>query len=306
MRPIHLLWVAGPLAMAAAAANAQLLGGTWHDDCQCYRNMRWGSEVWYEPEVRKLLRQDLDYFPVLPDPAGAAPAPLIIYAHAATATKFISVDRGRLYPVVVQQARANGFAVASIEYRHPIKDDYIVPAPHDDIAEATRWLRAQAAELGIDRRNVFHLGHSRGSLAVWTALHYWDDPTARVNAVYAYNAQTSYRGSEMAERFLVPEDRAGFVADFESAHPQHPLFGSALADASGQMPAVLLRYEKPFHRRLVQAAEFDGHHPDFGLALCEGLLPRSPRASCTAVDDTPVEHAYDGFVEFFLQHLEQP
>lgn len=302
MHSMHKLWAAWLAAAAVGAAHAQLLGGTWHEDCQCYRNMRWGSESWYEPDIAKVLYQDLDFFPAAPDPQGGRP--LIIYAHAARATKYISVSRGNLYPVLVQQARANGFSVASIEYRHPVKDDYIVPAPHDDIAEATRWLRAHASELDLDTRNVFYLGHSRGTLALWTALHYQADPQVRVNAVYGYNAQASYQGTEMADRFLIPEDREAFVASYQARHPQYALFGSALADASPDMPAVLLRYEKPFFRTLVPAELFTEHHPDFGLALCGQLLPRSRRAPCTALDNTSIEHAYDGFVEFFQQYLQ--
>lgn len=303
MDAMHKLGAACVLAMALTTAQAQISGGTWHEDCQCYRNIDWGSATWYSVDIGKVLKQDLDFFPAPLDPNG--PRPLIIYAHAATATKYISVDRGSLYPVLVQQARASGFSVASIEYRHPVKEDYIEPAPHDDIAEATRWLRAHASELDVDTRNVFYLGHSRGTLALWTALHYRNDPEVRVNAVYGYNAQASYRGSEMAEQFLIPEDRASFTATYEAQHPQYPLFGSALADSSSDMPAVLLRYQKPFFRRLVPAELFTEHHPDFGLALCGRPLMRTSRATCTAVDNTAIDHAYDGFVEFFQQYLQR-
>jgi acetyl esterase/lipase len=299
MKRLRLL-LAAWLIISPAVSHAGLLGGVWHDDCACYRGMVWGSQEWFEPEVQKVLRQDLDYFPVSLDQQDS---PLIIYAHAARATKYISSTRGALYPVLIEQARANGFSVASIEYRHPVKDDFIVPAPQDDIAEATRWLRLHAAELGLDRRNVFYLGHSRGTLAVWTAVHYQSDPTVAVNAVYGFNAQTSYRGDEMARRFLIPGDRQSFVATYNRQHPQFALFGSALADATPTMPPMLLRFEQPFFRTLVPASEFTEHHPDFGLALCEGLSTRTPSAPCTAVDNTPIDHAYDGFVEFFLQYL---
>jgi len=301
MDAMHKLGAVLTLALGLTAAQPLQAAGSWHDDCQCYRNIDWGPETWFSVDIGKVLKQDLDFFPATPDPQG--PRPLIIYAHAATATKYISVDRGSLYPVLVQQARANGFSVASIEYRHPVKEDYIEPAPHDDIAEATRWLRAHAGVLGIDTRNVFYLGHSRGTLALWTALHYRKDPQVHVNAVYGYNAQASYRGREVADLFLVPEDRESFVATYETRHPQHPLFGSALADSSQDMPGVLLRYEKPFFRRLVPSEEFTEHHPDFGLALCVQPLVRSPSATCTAVDNTSIEHAYDGFIEFFQQYL---
>lgn len=295
-RMLSVRCVAVVLAVMPVLAEA---AGVWKEDCQCYRNVPWGPVEWFEPEVRKVLKQDLDYFPVSRD---QAPTPVIVYAHAAMTTKFISPNQG-VYLTLVQPARAAGMSVISIEYRHPVKDDYIVPAPHDDIAEAMRWIREHAAQLRVDTDNVFLLGHSRGTLALWTALRYQSDPQVRVNAVYGYNAQSTYRGDEMAERFLIESDRARFVADYEAKHPQHALFGSALDESGLANPPILLHYEKPFYRTLVPAAAFAEHHPDFGLAMCSTLLAKTPSASCTAVDQVPRDHAYDGVVDFFLQYV---
>jgi acetyl esterase/lipase len=286
---------AAMVAMPVLAAAA----GVWKEDCQCYRNVPWGKVQWFEPEVQKVLTQDLDYFPVSRD---QAPTPVIVYAHAAMTTKFISTGQA-VYTSLVQPARAAGMSVVSVEYRHPVKDDYIVPAPHDDITAAMRWIHQHAAELHLDINNVFLLGHSRGTLAVWTALRYQDDPEVRVNAVYGYNAQTTYRGDEMAQRFLIESDREGFVADYDSRHPQYDLFGSALDESGPADPPILLHYEQPFYRTLVPAALFTEHHPDFGLALCSTLSSRTPYAPCTAVDRIPRDHAYDGVVDFFLQYV---
>jgi acetyl esterase/lipase len=288
--------------MAAVLAAMPVLAaaaGVWKEDCQCYRNVPWGKLQWFEPEVRKVLTQDLDYFPVS---RGQAPTPVIVYAHAAMTTKFISPGQG-VYTSLVQPARAAGMSVVSVEYRHPVKDDYIVPAPHDDIAMAMRWIHQHAAELHLDTGNVFLLGHSRGTLALWTALRYQADTEVRVNAVYGYNAQTTYRGDEMAQRFLVESDREGFVADFDTKHPQHDLFGSALDELGPANPPILLHYEQPFYRTLVPAAVFTEHHPDFGLALCSVPASHTLSAPCTAVDQVPRDHAYDGVVDFFLQYV---
>jgi acetyl esterase/lipase len=289
-------WGAAALAaMPALAAGA----GVWKEDCQCYRNIPWGDVQWFEPEVRKVLVQDLDFFPVSRD---QAPTPVIVYAHAAMTTKFISPYQG-VYSSLVQPARAAGMSVVSVEYRHPVKDDYIVPAPHDDITMAMRWVREHADELHLDTGNVFLLGHSRGTLALWTALRYQTDPQVRVNAVYGYNAQTTYRGDEMASRFLIESDRADFVAEYDAKHPQYSLFGSSLDESGPANPPILLHYEQPFFRTLVPAALFTEHHPDFGLAMCHSLPTRTPPAPCIAVDQVPRDHAYDGVVDFFLQYV---
>jgi acetyl esterase/lipase len=290
--------IAVTFALAAVPALAAAADG-WNESCQCYRNLVWGSAEWFEPEVRKVLKQDLDLFPVSRD---QAPTPVIVYAHAAMTTKYISPMTGP-YLSLVQPARAAGMSVVSVEYRHPVKDEYIVPAPHDDITQAMRWIHKHAIELHLDMNNVFLLGHSRGTLALWTALRYQNDPEVRVNALYCYNAQSTYRGDEMATHFLIESDRAGFVADYEALHPQHALFGSALAESSVADPPMLLHHSDPFYRRLVTASEFTEHHPDFGLAMCSTLQAKTPSASCTAVDQIPRDHAYDGVVDFFLQYV---
>jgi acetyl esterase/lipase len=287
-------------ALAAVPALAAAADG-WNEGCQCYRNLVWGSAEWFEPEVRKVLKQDLDFFPVSRD---QAPTPVIVYAHAAMTTKYIGTTQGT-YLALVQPARAAGMSVISVEYRHPVKDDYIVPAPHDDITLALRWIHEHATALHLDMNNVFLLGHSRGTLALWTALRYQSDPEVRVNAVYGYNPQTTYRGDEMADHFLIESDRAGFVAEYEAGHPQHTLFGSALAESGLANPPILMHFEDPFYRRLVPASEFTEHHPDFGLAMCSTVQAKAPSTSCTAVDQVPRDHAYDGVVEFFLQYVRQ-
>ncbi|HEV8692126.1 MAG TPA: hypothetical protein VGQ91_17610, partial [Ideonella sp.] len=104
-------------------------GGTWCVDGQCWRDIAWGSESWFEPAVGKLLRQDLDFFPVDRDQRAS---PLILYIHPPRDTKAIYPARSSLYFRLVQVARASGFSVASIEYRHPELDDPD-PAPSNDI-----------------------------------------------------------------------------------------------------------------------------------------------------------------------------
>jgi len=283
------------VAMPAMAGAA----GVWKEDCQCYRNVPWGAVQWFEPEVQKVLTQDLDFFPVSRE---QEPTPVIVYAHAAMTTKFIGPTQGA-YLTLVQPARAAGMSFVSIEYRHPVKDDYIIPVPQDDITSAMRWIHEHAAALHLDTQNVFLMGHSRGTLALWTALRYQTDPQVRVNAVFGYNAQTTYRGEEMAERFLIESDRDAFVADFDARHPQHELFGSALAESGVANPPIRLHYEDPFYRTLVPASVFTEHHPDFGLAMCSAPALQTPSAPCTAVDRIPRDQAYDGVVDFFLQYV---
>lgn len=287
------------LASLAVAGFAQ--NGHWDDDCSCTREMRWGNASWVEPYNSLQLTQTLDFFPVTPQ---AKKQPLVIYAHGNFGTKTI-VPGDPMWDQVILPARAAGFAVASIEFRHPVVNDDIVPAPHDDLTKATRWLIARADTLGIDRRNVFYLGKSRGSLLLWTALARGGSgrPPLQVNAVYTFNGQVSYRGQELADRFVIESDREEIVADWLAQHPQDPLFGSALASVDASDPPLLLKVEEPFFNRLVSAEEINVHHPDFALAVCAAYTDAGIGSRCQAIDQVRGSDALAGFVPFFQMHL---
>lgn len=277
-------------------------GPVWADfdaACNCYRNIVWGPESWVEPALRKAMRQDLDFFPP-PSPSGNAP--LIVFAHPALRTKTILPDDA-LWSRVIEPARANGFAVASVEFRHPVDDDFIVPAPHDDLARATEWIVENAESFGVDRNNIFFLGHSRGTLLLWTALSYQDRWPFRINAFYGYNAQATYQGTQAGELFVIPEERDAFVAGWTKTHPQDPLFGSALSSIGAGALPLMLRYEQPFIGAPVPASRMNVHHPDFGLALCGRYAELQMAGTCSATDLVSGERAYDGYIEFFGRHL---
>jgi len=184
------------------------LGGTWCAESGCYRGIAWGRESWFDPAVGQMLRQDLDFFA----PARARSAsPLILYIHPPLDTKTIQPGRSPLYAGLVQLARASGFAVASIEYRPAAPDDPADPAHDNDVALARRWVHAHARQLGIDADNVFFVDHSRGTLGLRTVLQHRRDPAMRVNAAYSHHLRTTFRGVEVARRFVAEADGLGFV-----------------------------------------------------------------------------------------------
>src|SRR6185436_19405164 len=152
---------ARPAAWPAASPGPDELGGSWCDDAQCWRGIGWGDASWFEPAAGKMLRQDLDFFPV--DRAQRA-SPLIVYLHPPRDTKTIHAVRSPLYPRLVQAARACGFSLASIEYREAELDPHGEPPADNDIARARRWIQLNAQALGVDNGNVFFVDQSPGSL----------------------------------------------------------------------------------------------------------------------------------------------
>jgi acetyl esterase/lipase len=97
-------------------------------------------------------RQKLDlYLPV----GGLTPRSLVIWIHGG------GWQGGDKYPCNhAPSLLAGGFAIASINYR--LSGDATFPAQIHDCRAAVRWLRAHAAEYGLDPRRVGSWGSSAG------------------------------------------------------------------------------------------------------------------------------------------------
>ncbi|MFZ5635673.1 MAG: alpha/beta hydrolase [Pseudomonadota bacterium] len=284
----------------------------------------YGTAAWREPTLGGIWLQQRFDFHRAPGASDAAPAPLIVWAHPNGSSKSIAPGSGA-DNVLLKPALAAGFSFASVEFRHPVVNENEADSPNDpgvphrDLARALQFIRANASALGIDRRNVFVVGGSRGTLSLWTVLQddmaipTSSDPVARqstrANAVFAYNAQTTYDGREFADLFLVEADRAAFKATWQTQHPKYAQFGSSIQSASSDDPPVMLRYDQHFIGRLVTQQELASvdyvHYPDYGLAMCAAYRVAGIGARCTVEADPRFDGmaGYSGYVEFFRQHL---
>jgi hypothetical protein len=288
------------------------------------RDICYGTAAWREPTLGGIwLQQRFDFYPA-PSATDSTPAPLIVWAHPNGGSKSIAPGSGA-DNVLLKPALAAGFAFASVEFRHPVVNENEADSPgnpgvpHHDLARALQFIRANAAALGIDRRNVFVVGGSRGTLSLWTVLQNdmaipaSPDPVARqstrANAVFAYNAQTTYDGREFADLFLVEADRPAYKAAWQAQHPKYAQFGSSIQSASADDPPVMLRYDQAFVGRLVTQQELAGvdsvHYPDFGLAICAAYGIAGIGTRCTVEADPRFDGGagYSGYVAFFRQHL---
>ena len=320
-------WCASMSLLLCACATAQaqsgctpvaLTAGTSSKDI-CY-----GTATWREPTLGGVwLQQRLDFYRA-PGASGTTLAPLIVWAHPNGSSKSIAPGSG-VDNLLLKPALAAGFSFASVEFRHPVVNENEADSPtnpgvpHYDLARALQFIRANASALGIDRRNVFVVGGSRGTLSLWTVLQNdmaiptSPDPVARqstrANAAFAYNAQTTYDGREFADLFLVEADRPAYKAAWQAQHPKYAQFGSSIQSASADDPPVMLRYDQAFVGRLVTQQELAGvdsvHYPDFGLAICAAYRLAGIGTRCTVEADPRFDGAegYNGYVEFFRQHL---
>lgn len=288
------------------------------------KDICYGTAAWREQTLGGTWQQQrLDFYRA-PGVGGGTLAPLIVWAHPNGSSKSI-VPGSAADNVLLQPALAAGFSFASIEFRHPVAnaneaDSPTNPGvPHYDLARALQFLRANAAALGIDRRNVFVVGGSRGTLSLWTVLQNdmaiptSPDPVARqstrANAAFAYNAQTTYDGREFADLFLVEADRPAFKAAWQTQHPKYAQYGSSIQSASADDPPVMLRYDQSFIGRLVTQAELASvdyvHYPDYGLAMCAAYRMVGIGARCTVEAGPQFDGmaGYSGYVDFFRRHL---
>lgn len=296
-----------------ATLLAPLDSATQHAQKVCYAE---GSS-WQERKFGTMrdttLYQRFDYF----RPAGAPltqTLPLIIWAHPNGQNERLPLGSNG-FNQLVAPAIAQGFALMSIEFRHPVgsqvadKSQINLDVPNTDVARAIQWARAWAGDLGIDPNNVFIVGQSRGTLGLLTALAPDQaDPnstvpylkqSSRVNAVYAVQAQTTYEHDEVRDTFIVDADHAKFDLSYPFFH--HP--GSAIRQMSIDDPAIALRYDReptdPQRRKVIPLymAEkdgsclypapgcFDEHHPNFGVALARAFVSAYVNAGLTPPPD---------------------
>jgi acetyl esterase/lipase len=108
-------------------------------------------------DASPLQRLDL-YLPVSgAAEAGGPPYPVLVGIHGGG---FVSGDKddGQIAPVL--QGLERGYAVAALDYR--LAPEAPFPAAVEDVKTAIRWLRAHAAEYGLDGSRVAVWGDSAG------------------------------------------------------------------------------------------------------------------------------------------------
>lgn len=175
------------------------------DDRGVFTNIKWSpAATWNEPT--RWCVETRHVFDALPakdyDPyaADGKTFPVIVYFHENGATQAwetgSDIDRN-----VATVARNENFHFVSVEFRHPVADQYLADSPpytvpHTDVGLFIQFLRKNAAKFKIDKRNIFAFGRSRGSLALWQGLQAdmgSGDTSSKISGFVGYEAQTSYQ-----------------------------------------------------------------------------------------------------------------
>jgi acetyl esterase/lipase len=160
-----------------------------------------------------------------------APAPCVIVIHGGG---WDSGDRLQLMEFNYWLARL-GYAVAAIDYRLAPKS--IWPAQRDDTLAAMAYLKAHAAELGVDATRLVLFGRSAGGQIASAVAYMTDDPAIRGLAsfyaphdmffAYTYAREDDILKSPQLMRQYLGGTPASAKANYESASGhQHARRGS--------------------------------------------------------------------------------
>lgn len=286
-----------------------------------HTNIKWGPEVWKEPTRNcKGSRQQFDFWPAVPLDQAAPDAtfPTIVYFHANKANHHW--EPGSYMDVqLAQVAHANGYHFISMDFRHPVADQYLAgypvgtPVPHQDIKSALSALRSNAPKMKIDVNRMYAFGHSRGTLALWQALQPGSENL--VKAVVGYQAQTTYQCRQFADLFMVPGNATEQdVAECKADNPYHAQFGSAIDGIFlGPMVPTMLQYrdkfylqsEDPNETRIKPISAKDlkqhdrQHYPNFGMAFYNEVRRLNLGSYMSRPKDLiPEDRQFEGWLTF--------
>lgn len=153
------------------------------------RNLVYTPDSWPVPVLGDLYR-----------PRTSSPAPAVLLVHGGGWTG--KDGRWQMNGIATKLVK-RGYVVLNVTYR--LAPRWIYPAPVEDLQEAVKWLRANAAEQGIDPDRIAAFGYSAGGyLAALTGLI--EGPgNSHIRAIVAGGAPsdlTFYPGGDLVPQFL--------------------------------------------------------------------------------------------------------
>jgi acetyl esterase/lipase len=125
------------------------------------------------------IKMDI-YYPRSADKA----VPLVLYVHGGS---WAGGDKSSAGSIYIPDLVAGGYMVASINYR--LAPDYKIQSQIEDVNCAVMFLKAHAAEYGIDKAHIGAIGDSAGAHLV--ALLGTSDASAGLEGSGGYNDRSS-------------------------------------------------------------------------------------------------------------------
>ncbi|RYF34271.1 MAG: alpha/beta hydrolase [Comamonadaceae bacterium] len=176
---------------------------------------------------------------------GGAALPVLVYYHGGG---WVIGDLDTHDVLCRQLANASGCAVVAVDYR--MGPEHRFPAAVDDVLAATRWVRANAASLGVDADRLAVGGDSAGgNLAAVVAIAARDAgdlPIAFQLLVYPATDMRRGHASHVTngDGYVLTRDTIAYFHDHYIADPAHDLDWRASPllhdDLKGLPPSLLI------------------------------------------------------------------
>ena len=195
-------------------------------------------------------------------PTTAAPAPLVVYVHGGG---WIKGGRHAGIPIAAALT-AMGYVVASIDYRMPPEGTVADEAA--DVATATAFLLAHAAQFGIDASHFSLAGHSSGAHLV--ALVATDPTYARAAGLDLNRLSTVVTLDGVFDVALPTEHSPVFSTDHAARLNLSPV---SHANQVVGHPLFCLIHEDRLPRFTMQADEFAAALRKAGQAVSMKVVP---------------------------------
>lgn len=175
-----------------------------------------------------------------PGPGVAGPYPLLVFVHGGgwrVSSRHQGPRETRAWKKGIFERFVDaGFAVAAIEYRFSGEAPY--PAAVDDVCAATRWLRDQASEYGLDADRFVVWGQSAGGyLAAMIGLATDVGPIRAVSLWYPVTDFPS-----LVHDGVLGSYEAMFLGHEIGADPDHSRAASATSRARADAPPFRLHH----------------------------------------------------------------
>ena len=189
-------------------------------------------------QTRFTVERDLIYTPAgwpqalpgdlyRPEIDGARPAVLLMHGGGWTGK-----DRREQWASIAERVAARGYVVFNITYRQA--PEYIYPAQLQDVREALKWMRANAAQYRIDPQHLAAMGYSAGGHLAALLGTKDGPPEVRVQAVVDGAGPTDLRKYKGGK--LVPQ----FLGGTQAEVPQQFVDASPITHVSKDDPPVFL------------------------------------------------------------------
>ena len=170
-------------ALAGLMLLSTLLGG-----CASHTGKPTGVTEPPAVTTRYSVRKDVTYTPdswpqqlkadvYVPDGVGIFPGVLMVHGGG-----WVAGERSIMNPLCERLAR-RGYVVVNIDYR--LAPQFHYPAQIEDLREAVRWMRANAASLKLEPGHIGAWGYSAGAHLVALLGTDGEGPATRVEAVVA-------------------------------------------------------------------------------------------------------------------------